>query len=97
MINFYVLILYILKLKNSSPLVNILVYIISFEAATWQGHKGKLTLHFENGFALHALKPPIDGDKPKLLWYFPFEKLRMSADDGHRLLWLDFGEDGEQV
>ncbi|XP_045191737.1 beta-1-syntrophin-like isoform X1 [Mercenaria mercenaria] len=64
--------------------------------ASWQNHKGKLTLHFENGFALHALKPATEGDKPKLLWYFPFEKLRMSADDGHRLLWLDFGEEGEQ-
>ncbi|KAL4234842.1 structural molecule [Mactra antiquata] len=64
--------------------------------ASWQGYKGKLTLHYENGFALHSLKPVTEGDKPKLLWYFPFEKLRMSADDGHRLLWLDFGEDGEQ-
>lgn len=73
-----------------------LLYVL-FIAASWQGYKGKLTLHYENGFALHSLKPVTEGDKPKLLWYFPFEKLRMSADDGHRLLWLDFGDDGEQV
>ena len=66
-------------------------------AATWQGQKGKLTLHYENGFVLNTPKTIPDGEKPRLLWHFPYEKLRMSADDGHRLLWLDFGEDGEQV
>jgi len=29
-------------------------------------------------------------------WQHPFEKLRMSADDGQRLVWLDFSEQGEQ-
>ncbi|KAL3860073.1 hypothetical protein ACJMK2_010241 [Sinanodonta woodiana] len=60
----------------------------------WQGQKSKLTLHYENGFTLY--KPTADGQRGPVLWYFPYEKLRMSADDGHRLLWLDFGEDGEQ-
>ncbi|XP_052817415.1 beta-1-syntrophin-like [Mya arenaria] len=64
--------------------------------ASWQNQKGKLTLHYENGFAMHCLKLPAEGEKSKLLWYFPFEALRMSADDGHRLLWLDFGEAGEK-
>jgi hypothetical protein len=36
--------------------------------------------------------------EPRTLWKFPFERLRMSADDGARLLWLDFGGDeGEMV
>lgn len=36
--------------------------------------------------------------EPRTLWNFPFERLRMSADDGARLLWLDFGgEEGEMV
>lgn len=36
--------------------------------------------------------------EPRTLWKFPFERLRMSADDGARLLWLDFGgEEGEMV
>lgn len=35
---------------------------------------------------------------PTPLWRRSFDKLRMSADDGARLLWLDFGgEDGEIV
>ena len=68
-----------------------------FIAATWQGHKGKLTLHYENGFAMNTPKASTESDKPRVLWHFPYEKLRMSADDGHRLLWLDFGDEGEQV
>lgn len=35
---------------------------------------------------------------PTPLWRRSFDKLKMSADDGARLLWLDFGgEDGEIV
>jgi hypothetical protein len=33
---------------------------------------------------------------PIILWHYSFEKLQNSADDGQHLLWLDFGEDGEQ-
>ena len=61
--------------------------------ATWNRQETKLQVHYENGFTLvkddELIKNPI-------LWHYPFEKLRMTADDGHRLLWLDFGE-GEQV
>lgn len=70
---------------------------LSITAASWQGTKGKLTLHYENGFALYSLKIATDNEKPKLLWYYEYEKLRMSSDDGHRLLWLDFGEQAEKV
>ena len=36
--------------------------------------------------------------KSQILWSFPFDRLKVSADDGQRLLWLDFGGDeGEQV
>lgn len=32
----------------------------------------------------------------KSIWTYTFDKLRSSADDGHRLLFLDFGgDDGE--
>ena len=56
-------------------------------------------LHYDNGFTLidSAVESSNMGSKSCILWHFPFEKLRMSADDGMRLLWLDFGEDGEQV
>lgn len=51
-----------------------------------------ITVHFENGFILQ------DARHHSILWQYPFEKLRMSADDGMRLAWLDFGgEDGEKV
>lgn len=60
--------------------------------ATWNRQETKLQVHYENGFTLvkddELAKNPI-------LWHYPFEKLRITADDGHRLLWLDFG-DGEQ-
>lgn len=37
-------------------------------------------------------------DTVKPIWSYPFERLKGSADDGQRLLYLDFGqEDGEMV
>ncbi|XP_058792870.1 beta-1-syntrophin isoform X2 [Phymastichus coffea] len=69
----------------------------------WQGKPCQLVVHHEEGFALYAagaravagsgLSP---GSLPAPLWHRPFDKLRMSADDGARLLWLDFvGDDTE--
>jgi hypothetical protein len=80
--------------------------------ATWHGRRNcRLTLHYENGFTLTSENdtifenggPAVDmlnGRKSgthTILWHYPFEKLQMSWDDGHHLLCLDFGEDGEQV
>jgi hypothetical protein len=67
-------------------------------AVQWQNQKCCLVMHYENGFTLiDTVKPGGDSAaKPNILWNYPFEKLRMSADDGSRLLWLDFGENGEQ-
>ena len=56
-----------------------------------------MTLHYDNGFTLTSATMDDNSKKAPVLWHFPYEKLRMSADDGMRLLWLDFGEDGEQV
>ena len=66
-------------------------------AVTWQGRESQFTLHYDAGFTLCESQPAEDGRKSQVFWHYPFEKLRMSADDGMRLLWLDFGEDGEQV
>ncbi|CAH1778809.1 unnamed protein product, partial [Owenia fusiformis] len=66
-------------------------------AATWQNQDCRLTLHFENGFSL--INPKNGGQDKRssnIIWAHPYEKLRMSADDGNRLLWLDFGDEGEQ-
>ncbi|XP_008215242.1 beta-1-syntrophin isoform X2 [Nasonia vitripennis] len=70
----------------------------------WQGRACQLVVHHEEGFALYAagtrgvtgngISP---GSPPTPLWRRPFEKLRMSADDGARLLWLDFGGDDAEI
>jgi len=64
-------------------------------AVQWQNGKCCLVMHYENGFTLLDV-PKEPTTKPNILWSYPFEKLRMSADDGSRLMWLDFGEHGEQ-
>ncbi|OWF36249.1 Beta-1-syntrophin [Mizuhopecten yessoensis] len=65
-------------------------------AVGWQGQECKLTLHYDQGFALTSAKPRDSSEKVNVLWSYPYDKLRMSADDGQRLMWLDFGEEGEQ-
>lgn len=38
------------------------------------------------------------GPPAKVIWSYQFEKLKSSADDGNRMLYLDFvGADGEIV
>lgn len=68
-------------------------------AVTWHSQETRLTIHYENGFTLTDARSGIDSSgKSQILWSFPFDRLKMSADDGQRLLWLDFGGDeGEQV
>lgn len=64
----------------------------------WQGKPAQLALNFDNGFTLLEAPSGSMGREMKVLWSFPFERLRTSADDGSRLLWLDFGGDeGEMV
>ena len=59
-------------------------------------------MHHEDGFALYTCGSNSvignnTGSAPpgRLLWSQPFQKLRMSSDDGARLLWLKF--DGENT
>ena len=54
---------------------------------TWQGQEARLALHYDHGFTLSDTRPE-DGRKSQIFWHFPYEKLRMSADDGMRLLWF---------
>ncbi|KAJ8688238.1 hypothetical protein QAD02_024033 [Eretmocerus hayati] len=69
----------------------------------WQGRPCQLVVHHEDGFALFAAGTRgITGNgigagaAPAPLWRRSFEQLKMSADDGARLLWLDFvGDDTE--
>ncbi|XP_015262183.1 PREDICTED: beta-2-syntrophin [Gekko japonicus] len=47
----------------------------------------RLQIHYENGFTVSR----EEGGSVSILFRYPFEKLKMSADDGIRNLYLDFG------
>ncbi|XP_062317210.1 beta-2-syntrophin [Osmerus eperlanus] len=56
----------------------------------------RLTLHYEKGFTV--TREPPDPPGGAVLYRYPFEKLKLSADDGIRNLYLDFGgPEGEMV
>lgn len=66
-------------------------------------------VHYEQGFSV--LSEPSQGEgqngeergahtpsRPRVLLSYPYEKLKMSSDDGVRMLFLDFGgKEGEIV
>ena len=55
-----------------------------------------MTIHYDNGFSVTT--EPQEGAFPKTIIQAPYEKLKMSSDDGIRMLYLDFGgKDGEIV
>uniref|UniRef100_A0ABM5GCL5 Beta-1-syntrophin n=1 Tax=Pogona vitticeps TaxID=103695 RepID=A0ABM5GCL5_9SAUR len=61
---------------------------------TYRNQECRLTIHYEHGFSLTT--EPQDGAFPKTILQFPYEKLKMSSDDGIRMLYLDFGgKEGE--
>ncbi|KAH0548743.1 hypothetical protein KQX54_001975 [Cotesia glomerata] len=68
----------------------------------WQGRPCKLVVNTEEGFMLYAagargVNGASPGSPPAPLWKRSFDKLRMSADDGSRLLWLDFIDDENEI
>ncbi|EDV25939.1 uncharacterized protein TRIADDRAFT_24172 [Trichoplax adhaerens] len=68
-------------------------------AVTHKNEDARLTLHWEDGFCLAAARSSPDGRHriPRIIWRYPYERLRMSSDDGQRFLYLDFGgDDGAQ-
>ncbi|GCC16649.1 alpha-1-syntrophin [Chiloscyllium punctatum] len=58
-------------------------------ACTWNGQNCKLTVHLDKGFTIY--QDAAEVGRPKVLLSQPFEKLRMSSDDGVKVLFLDFG------
>ncbi|XP_048464316.1 alpha-1-syntrophin [Rhincodon typus] len=58
-------------------------------ACIWNGQDCKLAVHLEKGFTIY--QDTSDMGKRKILLSQPFEKLRMSSDDGVKVLFLDFG------
>ncbi|KAM3873685.1 beta-1-syntrophin [Diretmus argenteus] len=73
----------------------------------YQGKECRLVVHYEQGFSV--LSEPHQGEgengeargvhtptRPRVLLSYPYEKLKMSSDDGVRMLFLDFGgKEGE--
>ncbi|XP_039285379.1 beta-1-syntrophin [Nilaparvata lugens] len=65
---------------------------------SWKGQPCQLVLNYEDGFTLYEAAPSgMSRNESKKLWSFPFERLKTSADDGQRLLWLDFGGDESDI
>ncbi|KFB37672.1 AGAP012354-PA-like protein [Anopheles sinensis] len=62
----------------------------------FQGRPCQLIVHLDRGFTL--LDSGL-GPASKALWSFPFDKLKGSADDGNKLLFLDFSgtEEGAEL
>ncbi|KAM8947471.1 alpha-1-syntrophin [Pelodytes ibericus] len=57
-------------------------------ACSWSGKECALSIHIDQGFTLFTEEPGLN----KIVHlHKPFEKLRMSSDDGARMLYLDFG------
>ncbi|XP_076008765.1 beta-1-syntrophin [Genypterus blacodes] len=73
----------------------------------YRGQECRLVIHYEQGFSVLAEANLGDGEngeereahtpsRPKVLLSYPYEKLKMSSDDGVRMLLLDFGgKEGE--
>ncbi|XP_077315299.1 alpha-1-syntrophin [Lithobates pipiens] len=57
-------------------------------ACTWGGKECALSIHIDKGFTLFTEEPGLNRI---VHLHKPFEKLRMSSDDGARMLYLDFG------
>lgn len=73
----------------------------------YRGRECRLVIHYEQGFSVLADPKLADGEngeegaahtpsRPTVLLSYPYEKLKMSSDDGVRMLSLDFGgKEGE--
>ncbi|KAH0619731.1 hypothetical protein JD844_000675 [Phrynosoma platyrhinos] len=60
----------------------------------WNNQEVRLIIHYDNGFTISK----EEAGSSSVLFRYPFEKLKMSADDGLRNLYLDFGgPEGELV
>lgn len=57
-------------------------------ACSWNGKACLLSVHIDKGFSLFTEE---SGVRRNVLLQQPFERLRMSSDDGVRMMFLDFG------
>ncbi|KAM4633539.1 beta-1-syntrophin isoform 2-T2 [Polymixia lowei] len=68
----------------------------------YRSQECRLVVHYEQGFSVLAESSQAEErgahtpTRPRVLLSYPFEKLKMSSDDGVRMLFLDFGgKEGE--
>ncbi|XP_064871444.1 beta-1-syntrophin [Oncorhynchus nerka] len=71
-------------------------------SCVYKGQECRLVIHYEQGFSVLAEQKGEDQvdqgnqNQAKPLLCYPFERLKMSSDDGVRMLFLDFsGKEGE--
>ncbi|CAF96474.1 unnamed protein product [Tetraodon nigroviridis] len=57
-------------------------------ACSWNGKECTLGVHIDEGFTLFTEEM---GVRKRVLLQHPFERLKMSSDDGVRMMFLDFG------
>lgn len=57
-------------------------------ACSWNGKECTLGVHIDEGFTLYTEEM---GVRKSVLLHQPFERLKMSSDDGVRMMFLDFG------
>uniref|UniRef100_A0A8C6SPX0 Syntrophin alpha 1 n=1 Tax=Neogobius melanostomus TaxID=47308 RepID=A0A8C6SPX0_9GOBI len=57
-------------------------------ACSWNGKECTLCVHIDEGFTLYTEEM---GVRKSVLLQQPFERLKMSSDDGVRMMFLDFG------
>ncbi|KAJ0068305.1 hypothetical protein NL108_004671, partial [Boleophthalmus pectinirostris] len=57
-------------------------------ACSWNGKECTLGVHIDEGFTLYTVEM---GVRKSVLLQQPFERLKMSSDDGVRMMFLDFG------
>lgn len=86
-----------------------LLHLLNVPGCLYQSQECRLVIHYEQGFSVLADPKLGDGEnreergahtptRPQVLLSYPYEKLKMSSDDGVRMLFLDFGgEEGEIV
>lgn len=90
----------IIRHLGNTPLcgISVLIFDEAFllvSGCMYKGQDCRLVIHYELGFSVLPEGEPPHGHP---LFSYPFEKLRMSSDDGVRMLYLDFGgKEGEIV
>lgn len=72
----------------TTAVFELLCFFIFSSACSWNGKDCTLGVHIDEGFTLFTEEM---GVRKSILLQQPFERLKMSSDDGVRMMFLDFG------